>query len=160
MILAMAAKKFQIQVLNQISQIGLRRFPQEVCHVSKDVVKPDAILGRSQDMHGVTIAESVRAIGRAGTGTNNIPVKALSQRGIPVFNPPGANANANVPNMLGQISGAMAKGGLNIHNMINRSKGDMAYTLVDVDSAVSSVLIDELSGIQGVLAVRYLPRAH
>ena len=392
----MTTKKFQIQVLNQISQIGLRRFPQEHYHVSKDVAKPDAILVRSQDMHGMTIAESVRAIGRAGAGTNNIPVKALSQRGVPVFNAPGANANAvkelvlagmlmaarnlppaiefmatltggdqglakgvedgkkqfagvelpnhtlgiiglgkigsivadtaiklgmnvlgydpeitvdaawslpsqvrkahsieevlkashfitlhvplldvtrhligarnlellrpgavllnfsreeivdakavvaalasrrlkyyvtdfpagvllgnagvialphlgastreaedncavmvvdqirdylenghiqnavnfptvlmqreapyrvaianaNVPNMLGQISGAMAKAGLNIHNMVNRSKGEMAYTLVDVDSAVSSVLIDEMSAIQGVLAVRYLP---
>ena len=399
MILPMTTKKFQIQVLNQISQIGLRRFPPEHYHVSKDVAKPDAILVRSQDMHGTTIAESVRAIGRAGAGTNNIPVKALSQRGVPVFNAPGANANAvkelvltgilmaarniqpalafmasltgddqglarsvedgktqfagvelpnhtlgiiglgrvgslvadtaiklgmnvlgydpeitvdaawslpsqvkkahsidevlkasqfvtlhvplldvtrhligarnlellrpgavllnfsreeivdakavvealasrrlkyyvtdfpvsvllgnagvialphlgastreaedncavmvvdqvrdylenghiqnavnfptvlmqreapfrvaianaNVPNMLGQISGAMAKGGLNIHNMVNRSKGEMAYTLVDVDSAVSSVLIDELSAIQGVLAVRYLPGPH
>ena len=71
-----------------------------------------------------------------------------------------AIANANVPNMLGQISGTMAKGGLNIHNMVNRSRGEMAYTLVDVDSAVSSVLIDELAGIQGVLAVRYLPGAN
>lgn len=396
MILPMTTKKFQIQVLNQISQIGLRRFPQEHYHVSKDVAKPDAILVRSQDMHGMTIAESVRAIGRAGAGTNNIPVKALSQRGVPVFNAPGANANAvkelvlagmlmaarnlppaiefmatltgddqglakgvedgkkqfagvelpnhtlgiiglgkigsivadtaiklgmnvlgydpeitvdaawslpsqvrkahsieevlkashfitlhvplldvtrhligarnlellrpgavllnfsreeivdakavvaalasrrlkyyvtdfpagvllgnagvialphlgastreaedncavmvvdqvreylenghiqnavnfptvlmqreapyrvaianaNVPNMVGQISGAMAKAGLNIHNMVNRSKGEMAYTLVDVDSAVSSALIDEMSAIQGVLAVRYLP---
>jgi D-3-phosphoglycerate dehydrogenase len=397
MILPMTTKKFEIQILNQISQIGLRRFPQESYHVSKDAAKPDAILVRSQDMHGMTIPESVRAIGRAGAGTNNIPVKAMSQRGVPVFNAPGANANAvkelvlagmlmaarnlppalefmatltgddqglakgvedgkkqfagvelpnhtlgviglgkigsivadtaiklgmnvlgydpeitvdaawslpsqvrkahsieevlkashfvtlhvplldmtrhligtknlellrpgavllnfsreeivdakavvealasrrlkyyvtdfpasvlignagvialphlgastreaedncavmvvdqirdylenghvenavnfptvvmqreapfrvaianaNVPNMLGQISGAMAKGGLNIHNMVNRSKGEMAYTLVDVDSAVSSVLIGELSGIQGVLAVRYLPR--
>ncbi len=395
----MTTKKFEIQVLNQIAQIGLRRFPQEAYHVSKDVAKPDAILVRSQDMHGMTIAESVRAIGRAGAGTNNIPVKAMSQRGVPVFNAPGANANAvkervlagmlmaarnlqpalefiaaltgddqglaksvedgkkqfggielpnhtlgiiglgrigsivadtaiklgmsvlgydpeitvdaawslpsqvrkahsieevlkashfvtlhvpllevtrhlistknlellrpgavllnfsreeivdakavvealasrrlkyyvtdfpasvllgnagvialphlgastreaedncavmvvdqvrdylenghiqnavnfptvvmqreapfrvaianaNVPNMVGQISGAMAKGGLNIHNMVNRSKGEMAYTLVDVDSAVSSVLINEMSAIQGVLAVRYLPKAH
>ena len=69
-----------------------------------------------------------------------------------------AVANANVPNMVGQISGAMANAGLNIHNMLNRSKGEMAYTLVDVDSAVSSTLVDEISGIQGVLAVRYLPR--
>src|SRR3990172_221328 len=94
MILKMKKKKFQIQVLNQISQIGLRRFPQEHYHVSKDVAKPDAILVRSQDMHGMSIAESVRAIGRAGAGTNNIPVKAMSQRGVPVFNAPGANANA------------------------------------------------------------------
>jgi D-3-phosphoglycerate dehydrogenase len=66
-------------------------------------------------------------------------------------------ANANVPNMLGQISGAMAKAGLNIHNMINRSKGEMAYTLVDVDSPVKQALVDDLAGIRGVLAVRYLP---
>jgi D-3-phosphoglycerate dehydrogenase len=68
-----------------------------------------------------------------------------------------AIANANVPNMLGQISTAMAKAGLNIHNMLNKSRGDMAYTLVDVDSAVPAALIAELSAIGGVLAVRYLP---
>jgi D-3-phosphoglycerate dehydrogenase len=65
--------------------------------------------------------------------------------------------NANVPNMLGQISTAMAEAGLNIHNMINKSKGEMAYTLVDVDSAVPVNLTDHLSAIEGVLAVRYLP---
>ncbi len=66
-------------------------------------------------------------------------------------------ANANVPNMVGQISTAMAKAGLNIHNMMNKSKGEMAYTLVDVDSPVSSALIQQIAGIAGVLAVRYLP---
>ncbi len=394
MILPMTTKRFGILILNQISQVGLRRFPHESYQVGKEVAKPDAILVRSEDMHGMSIAESVRAIGRAGAGTNNIPVKAMSQRGLPVFNAPGANANAvkelvlagmlmaarnlpaalefvaglsgdglaarveegkkqfagvelpehtlgiiglgkvgsivadaaiklgmnvlgydpeitvdaawslpsqvrkansieeglkashfvtlhvplldvtrhligarnlelmrpgatllnfsreeivdakavvealasyklkyyvtdfpasmlagnpgvialphlgastreaedncavmvvdqvrdylengniqnavnfptvvmqreapfrlavsnaNVPNMVGQISGAMAKAGLNIHNMLNRSKGEMAYTLVDVDSAVSGTLVDEISGIQGVLAVRYLP---
>jgi D-3-phosphoglycerate dehydrogenase len=68
-----------------------------------------------------------------------------------------AIANANVPNMVGQISTAMAKAGLNIHNMLNKSRGDMAYTLVDVDSAAPDALIAELSAISGVLAVRYLP---
>jgi D-3-phosphoglycerate dehydrogenase len=68
-----------------------------------------------------------------------------------------AIANANVPNMVGQISTAMARAGLNIHNMLNKSRGDMAYTLVDVDSAVPQALIGELAAIQGVLAVRYLP---
>jgi D-3-phosphoglycerate dehydrogenase / 2-oxoglutarate reductase len=68
-----------------------------------------------------------------------------------------AIANANVPNMVGQISTAMARAGLNIHNMLNKSRGDMAYTLVDVDSAVPDALIAELSAITGVLAVRYLP---
>jgi D-3-phosphoglycerate dehydrogenase len=59
--------------------------------------------------------------------------------------------------MVGQISGAMAKAGLNIHNMINRSKGEMAYTLVDVDSPVNRALIEDLARVKGVLAVRYLP---
>ncbi|MEW6120540.1 MAG: phosphoglycerate dehydrogenase [Pseudomonadota bacterium] len=66
-------------------------------------------------------------------------------------------ANANVPNMVGQISAALASAGLNIHNMVNKSKGDMAYTLVDVDSAVADPVIAQLAAIDGVLAVRYLP---
>ena len=392
----MTAKKYEILVLNQISPVGLKRLPSERYKCGKDVAKPDAILVRSADMHSMEIPDSVRAIGRAGAGTNNIPVKGMSQRGVPVFNAPGANANAvkelvlagmlmaarnlvpavrfvgslncddqtlskrveeekkqfagvelphhtlgvvglgkigsliadaaiklgmnvlgydpeitveaawslpsqvkkansieevlkssqfvtlhvpllpvtrhlinaknlelmhsgsillnfsreevvdakavaaalaskklkyyvtdfpaqvlcdnpavialphlgastreaednsavmvvdqvrdylengnvqnavnfpdvtmareapyrvgianaNVPNMVGQISGAMAKAGLNIHNMLNRSKGEMAYTLVDVDSPVKGPLIDELCRIKGVLAVRYIP---
>ena len=66
-------------------------------------------------------------------------------------------ANANVPNMLGQISTAMADAGLNIHNMVNKSRGDMAYTLVDVDSPVAAGVLDALRAIDGVLSVRYLP---
>jgi D-3-phosphoglycerate dehydrogenase len=69
-------------------------------------------------------------------------------------------ANANVPNMVGQISTAMARAGLNIHNMINKSKGEMAYTLVDVDSKVPAKLIAQIGKIEGVLAVRYLPADH
>jgi D-3-phosphoglycerate dehydrogenase / 2-oxoglutarate reductase len=392
----MTARRFEILVLNQISQVGLKRLPEKAYKVSKDAARPDAILVRSHDMNAMKIPESVRAIGRAGAGTNNIPVKQMSERGVPVFNAPGANANAvkelvlagmliaarnlapalgfvsslsgddrtlsekveaekkqfagmelpghtlgviglgkvgsliadaaiklgmnvlgydpeitvdaawslpsqvkkahsieevlkashfvtlhvpllpktrhlidskrlelmhagaillnfsreevvdakavagalkgkklgryvtdfpaavlsgnaavialphlgastreaednsavmvvdqlrdylehgnvqnavnfpdvvmgreapyrigvanaNVPNMVGQISGAMAKAGLNIHNMINRSKGEMAYTLVDVDSPVNGTLIDEIAAIRGVLAVRYLP---
>lgn len=68
-------------------------------------------------------------------------------------------ANANVPNMLGQISTAMANAGLNIHNMLNKSRGEMAYTLVDVDSPVPPAVIESLQRIQGVLMVRYLPLA-
>jgi D-3-phosphoglycerate dehydrogenase len=68
-----------------------------------------------------------------------------------------AIANANVPNMLGQISTAMASAGLNIHNMVNKSRGEMAYTLVDVDSAVGDAVLDNLRAIGGVLSVRYLP---
>jgi D-3-phosphoglycerate dehydrogenase / 2-oxoglutarate reductase len=68
-----------------------------------------------------------------------------------------AIANANVPNMLGQISTTMAQANLNIHNMVNKSRGEVAYTLVDVDSAVVPAVLAKLSAIEGVLAVRYLP---
>jgi len=68
-----------------------------------------------------------------------------------------AIANANVPNMVGQISTAMAGAGLNIHNMLNKSKGEMAYTLVDVDSPVMPEVIEAIRRIEGVLAIRYLP---
>ena len=88
------ADRLPILVLNQISASGLSRLPAERYRVGKDVTDPAAILVRSADLHGMTIPPSVRAIGRAGAGTNNIPVAALSQRGVPVFNAPGANANA------------------------------------------------------------------
>jgi D-3-phosphoglycerate dehydrogenase len=68
-----------------------------------------------------------------------------------------AIANANVPNMVGQISSVLASAGLNIHNMVNKSKGDMAYTLVDVDSAATAQVVQQLAAIAGVLAVNYLP---
>jgi D-3-phosphoglycerate dehydrogenase / 2-oxoglutarate reductase len=85
---------FRILVLNQISAAGLKRFPHDCYTVGKDVQDPDAVLVRSQDLHQTAIAASVRAIGRAGAGTNNIPVAEMSSRGVPVFNAPGANANA------------------------------------------------------------------
>jgi D-3-phosphoglycerate dehydrogenase / 2-oxoglutarate reductase len=66
-------------------------------------------------------------------------------------------ANANVPNMVGQISSAMAHAGLNIHNMVNHSRGEMAYTLVDVDSPVDESVVRAIAGITGVLAVRLVP---
>ena len=83
----------KIQTLNAISKKGLSRLPEGYV-VSNDVTDPDAILVRSQVMHEMPIAASVLAIGRAGAGTNNIPTKAMSERGVVVFNAPGANANA------------------------------------------------------------------
>src|SRR5437667_392446 len=268
------AKKCEILVLNNIAQVGLKRFPAEQYAVVKEAKDPQAILVRSADLHRREFGPSLKAVGRAGAGVNNIPVAAMNARGVPVFNAPGANANAvkelvlagmllaarnlpdalrfvggldpkapgmdkavedgkkafagfelaghshprvialphlgastreaeencavmvvdqlraflehgdvvnavnfpkvtmaresayrvaianaNVPNMLGQISTAMANAGLNIHNMVNKSRGDMAYTLVDVDSPVGDSVIAALKGIEGVLAVRYLPQA-
>jgi D-3-phosphoglycerate dehydrogenase len=88
------AESFRIQTINQISAIGLKRFPAGRYTVGPQTGEPDAILVRSQDMHEMEIPGSVKAIGRAGAGTNNIPVERMSERGIPVFNAPGANANA------------------------------------------------------------------
>ena len=86
--------QYEILVLNQISQVGLKRLPAERYHLVKESDRPDAVLVRSADMHALPVAASVQAIARAGAGTNNIPVKAMSGRGVPVFNAPGANANA------------------------------------------------------------------
>jgi D-3-phosphoglycerate dehydrogenase len=85
---------FRVLVLNQLSEKGLQRLPAGRYITGKDIAEPDAILVRSADMHSMQIAPSVKAIARAGAGTNNIPVKAMSERGVPVFNAPGGNANA------------------------------------------------------------------
>jgi len=90
----MAEPHFRVLVLNQIAPAGLRRLPHELYTVGKDLADPDAILVRSADMHTVDVPAGVKAIARAGAGTNNIPVAAMSARGVPVFNAPGANANA------------------------------------------------------------------
>ncbi|RJS92686.1 phosphoglycerate dehydrogenase [Salinisphaera sp. Q1T1-3] len=84
----------KIQTLNNISPRGLDRLPRELYEVASELSEPDAIILRSHNMHDMAIPESVRAIGRAGAGVNNIPVAAMTERGVPVFNAPGANANA------------------------------------------------------------------
>jgi D-3-phosphoglycerate dehydrogenase len=87
-------EKYRIRVLNHISANGLKRLSWDRFAVSADIEDPHAILVRSADLHGVDVPESVLAIGRAGSGTNNIPVARMSARGVPVFSAPGANANA------------------------------------------------------------------
>jgi len=89
-----ATKKTEVLVINQIAQIGLRRFPAEGFSVVKEAEAPDVVLVRSQDLHGRDFGPNLKAVGRAGAGVNNIPVAELSARGVPVFNAPGANANA------------------------------------------------------------------
>ena len=85
---------YRILTLNQISLRGLERLPRDRYELASDIGSPHAVLLRSADMHAMSIPASVLAVARAGAGTNNIPVAALSQRGVPVFNAPGANANA------------------------------------------------------------------
>jgi len=85
---------FKILTLNNIAVEGLRRLPRERYETASEIAHPDAILLRSHNMHEMDIPETVAAVGRAGAGTNNIPIDALNARGVPVFNAPGANANA------------------------------------------------------------------
>lgn len=85
---------YRILMLNNVSVRGLERLPRERYEVASALNDPDAVLVRSADMHSMEIPASVIAVGRAGAGTNNIPVSRLSKRGVPVFNAPGANANA------------------------------------------------------------------
>jgi len=87
-------RKFNILTLNTIAAIGLNRLAADRFQVGSNIADPDAILLRSHNMHDMPIPKSVVAIGRAGAGTNNIPVNQMNARGIPVFNTPGANANA------------------------------------------------------------------
>jgi D-3-phosphoglycerate dehydrogenase / 2-oxoglutarate reductase len=86
--------KFKIQTLNNIAVVGLDRLPRDRYEVASEIANPDAILVRSAKMQAGDIPPSVQAIGRAGAGTNNVPVEAMTARGVAVFNAPGANANA------------------------------------------------------------------
>jgi D-3-phosphoglycerate dehydrogenase len=85
---------YKVQTLNNISAVGLDRLPRESYEIASEMSSPDAILVRSAKMHDMALPESVLAIGRAGAGVNNIPVPAMTEKGIAVFNAPGANANA------------------------------------------------------------------
>jgi D-3-phosphoglycerate dehydrogenase len=85
---------FKILTLNNISVRGLERLPRDRYEVASEIGHPDAVLLRSADMHSMQLPASVLAVARAGAGTNNVPVAQLSRRGVPVFNAPGANANA------------------------------------------------------------------
>lgn len=85
---------FKILTLNNISVRGLERLPRDKYEIASEIQHPDAVLLRSFKMHDMEIPSSLKAVGRAGAGVNNIPVDKMSKLGIPVFNAPGANANA------------------------------------------------------------------
>jgi D-3-phosphoglycerate dehydrogenase len=87
-------RRYRIRILNDISPRGLERLPQELYELHPDPDAFDAVLVRSASLHGAPLAPSLLAVARAGAGVNNIPVAELSRRGVPVFNAPGANANA------------------------------------------------------------------
>lgn len=92
--MAERAGKFEVLVLNQVSPAGLQQFPAGRYALATASADPDVVLVRSQDLHRMAFGARLKAVARAGAGVNNIPVAALSRRGVPVFNAPGANANA------------------------------------------------------------------
>lgn len=85
---------YKVKTLNNISPNGLERLPESLYEVSTEGENPDVILLRSFKMHDMDMPSNLKAVGRAGAGVNNIPVDKLSALGVPVFNAPGANANA------------------------------------------------------------------
>ena len=84
----------KVQTLNNISPIGLDKLPREGYEVASEMSDPDVILVRSAKMHDMEIGDKLKAVGRAGAGVNNIPLDKMSDKGVVVFNAPGANANA------------------------------------------------------------------
>ena len=130
---------FDILTINRISKTGLSRFPADRYRIGEQAADPDAILVRSAPLHDREINGRLKAVGRAGAGVNNIPVARLSERGIPVFNTPGANANAVKELVVaGLVLGArhLARGWLfardlpgsdeDIHQAIEAGKKDFA----------------------------------
>ena len=85
---------YKIQTLDRISSIGLDNFPHDSYEIASEILNPDAIMVRSHDMLSMELPATVKAVARAGAGVNNIPCKALAEKGVVVFNTPGANANA------------------------------------------------------------------
>lgn len=133
-------------------------FPNATLHGHPQVIALPhlgASTHEAEENCAVMVAEQLRDFLEHGNIANavNFPAVAMARESAYRV----AIANANVPNMLGQISTAMARAGLNIHTMVNKSRGEMAYTLVDVDSAVAASALAEIAGITGVLSVRYLP---
>ena len=134
----------KIQTLNAISKKGLSRLPASY-EVSNDGTAPDAILVRSQVMHELPIPASVMAIGRAGAGTNNIPIKAMSERGVVVFNAPGANSNA----VKELVLAGMLMGTRNIFpalNFVAGLEGDDASLHKQVEAGKKNFVGHELRG--------------
>ena len=85
---------FKIQTLNKIASVGLNQLDRDNYEIASEINNPDAILVRSADMHEMQLSDNVKAVARAGAGTNNIPIPELTEKGVVVFNTPGANANA------------------------------------------------------------------
>ncbi len=127
---------FKIQTLNKISPKGLDTFSLERYEIASEFINPDGIILRSFKMHDMKLSKNLKAIARAGAGVNNIPIEKCSQKGIVVFNTPGANANAVKELVLASmfISSRDIIGGVNWVNSI-KDKGDKVVSLVEKEKS-------------------------
>jgi len=127
---------YKIQTLNKIAAIGLNRLPRDAYETASELANPDGILVRSQDMHNQEFPASLLAIARAGAGTNNIPIPKATEKGIVVFNTPGANANAVKELVLASmlLSSRRIVQGLNWAQSL-KGKGDEVPELVEKGKA-------------------------
>ncbi len=136
---------YKILTLNNISAAGLDRLPRDSYEVASEIQHPDAILLRSYKMHDMEIPETLQAVGRAGAGVNNIPIEKMTSRGIPVFNAPGANANA----VKELVVSSMLMASRNIAQAWNYAKnleGDNASIAKDVEAGKKKYVGFELPG--------------
>ena len=237
---------YRIKTMNKIASAGLDQLDKSRFQVGEDVENEDGILVRSAKMHDYVFPDALRAIARAGAGTNNIPIDRCSESGIVVFNTPGANANAvkelviaaletgrvakyvtdfpndtiatvknviamphlgastpeseqncaamavdeltdylengnirrsvnlpdmvmdrsgverlcilhkNVPGMLANITSLFGRDGVNVENLINKSRGEYAYTMVDLGTKVAERVIEDVQHMANVIRVRVL----
>lgn len=106
---------YTIKTLNAISPVGLAKLPANQFEIDNEAAAPQGILVRSADMHDTPLPDSLLAIARAGAGTNNIPVEDCTNKGIVVFNTPGANANA----VAELVVGALVAGSRNLVDAVN-----------------------------------------
>lgn len=156
---------YKILTYNNISVSGLERLTREKYEVASEIQHPDAILLRSYNLHGVPIPETVRAIGRAGAGVNNIPVEELTGKGIPVFNAPGANANA-VSELV--VAGMLmaCRNLAQAWEYVRRIEGDDSTINREVEKAKKNFVGEELPGKTlgiiglGAIGVRVANSAH
>ena len=136
---------YRILKLNSISVRGLEKLPRERYEVASELANPHGVLVRSADMHKFPVPDSLLAVARAGAGTNNIPVTALSARGIPVFNAPGANANAVKELVLASLFLA-ARNICQAWNFARSLQGDDATIEVAVEKGKKEFVGYELPG--------------
>ena len=136
---------YTIKTLNAISPVGLAKLPANQFEIDNEAAAPQGILVRSADMHDAPLPDSLLAIARAGAGTNNIPVEDCTNKGIVVFNTPGANANA----VAELVVGALVAGSRNLVDAVNWAQTLKGRDTIAKDVEKGIALAEELAALMG-----------